>query len=102
MALATKPFDLVRENFVIMLLLEALEHGSTDQAPAVIGSNPPVGYNEHASLWFLHHHLAGRHEDPEVDNCRLRPVLEPLGNRPAVLPAHKVELAFLCGAACAD
>src|SRR5258708_2117925 len=50
----------------------------------------------------FHHHLAGRDEDPKVNNRRLRPVLEPLGNRPAVLRVHKVKLAFLCGAARAD
>src|SRR5215471_11794544 len=102
MTLATKSFDLVRENFVVMLLLEAPEHASPDPAPAIVGSELPVGHHEHARIGLLHHHLAGRDEDPEVNNCRLRPVLEPLGNRPAVLPIHKVELAFLCGTAGAD
>src|SRR5215471_10660432 len=102
MTLAEKPLDLVRENFVIVLLLETPEHGSPNPAAAVVGSQLPVGHNKHTRIGLLHHHLAGRDEDPEVNNCRLRPMLEPLGNRPAVLPVHKVELALLCRAAGAD
>src|SRR5437016_6126301 len=102
MAFTTKPFDLVRENFVIMLLLETSEHRSPDPAAAIVGSKLPVGHNEHPGLRLLHHHLAGRNEDPEVHNCGLRPVLKPLGNCPAVRLVHKVELSFLCGAAGTD
>src|SRR5579859_1262213 len=102
MTLASKPFHLGREDFVIMLLLETLEHRSPDPSAAVVGSKLPVGHNEYTRLGFLHHHFAGRDEDSEIDNCRLRPVLKPLGNRPAVLAIHKVKLAFLCGTAGAD
>jgi hypothetical protein len=59
MTLATKPFHLGREDFVIMLLLETLEHRSPDPSPAIIRSELPVGHNEHSGLGFLHHHLAG-------------------------------------------
>src|ERR1700719_293744 len=102
MPLAAKAFDLDREDFAVMLFFETLEHRSPDPATAVIGSKLPVGYNEYAGLGFLHHHLAGRDEDPEVNDRGLRPVLKPLGNRPAVLPVHKVEFAFLRRAACPD
>ena len=102
MPLAAKAFNLDREDFAIMLFFETLEHRSPDPATAVIGSQLPIGDDEHTCLGFLHHHLAGRDEDPEIDNRRLRPMLKPLGDGPAVLLVHKVELALLCRAACPD
>src|SRR3984893_12882339 len=85
-----------------MLFFETLEHRSPDPAAAVVGSQLPIGDDEHTSLGFLHHHLAGRDENPEIDNRRLRPVLKPLSDGPAVLLVDKVELALLCRAACPD
>src|SRR5437660_3766122 len=96
MALAAKPFTLDREDFAVMLFFETLEHRSPDPATAVIGSQLPIGNDEHMCLGFLHHHLAGRDKDPEIDNRRLRPMLKPLGDGPAVLLVDKVELALLC------
>src|SRR6202035_3815517 len=97
--LAAKPFNLDREDFAVMLFFETLEHRSPDPATAVIGSQLPIGDDEHTCLGFLHHHLAGRNEDSEIDNRRLRPVLKPIGDRPAVLLVDKVELTLLCRAA---
>src|ERR1700730_15911114 len=102
MPLAAKPFHLDREDFAVMLFFETLEHRSPDPATAVIGSQLPIGDDEHTCLGFLHHHLAGRDDYPEIDNRRLRPMLKPLGDRPAVLVVHKVELTLLCRAACPD
>src|SRR5579864_8917105 len=102
MALAAKAFHLDRQDFAVMLFFETLEHRSPDPAAAVVGSQLPIGDDEHTSLGFLHHHLAGRDEDPEIDNRRLRPMLKPLGDCPAVLLVDKIELALLCRAACPD
>src|SRR5260370_27275188 len=102
MPLAAKAFHLDREDFAVMLFFETLEHRSPDPATAVIGSQLPIGDDEHTCLGFLHHHLAGRDEDAEIDNRRLRPMLKPLGDGPAVLLVHKVEFALLCRAACPD
>src|ERR1700722_12714273 len=100
--LAAKPFHLDREDFAVMLCFETLEHRSPDPAAAVIGSQLPIGNYEHMCLGFLHHHLAGRDKDPEIDNRRLRPVLKPLGDDQAMPLVDKVELALLCRAACPD
>ncbi len=102
MPLAAKAFHLDREDFAVMLFFETLEHRSPNPATAVIGSQLPIGDDEHTCFWFLHHHLAGRDKDPEIDNRRLRPVLKPLGDGLAVLLVDKVELALLCRAACPD
>src|SRR5580704_3627776 len=102
MPLAAKAFDLDRADFAVMLFFETLEHRSPEPTTAVIGSQLPIGDDEHTRLGFLHHHLAGRDEDPEIDNRRLRPMLKPLGDCPAVLLVDKVELALLCRAACPD
>src|SRR5260370_22322103 len=91
---AAKAFNLNREDFAVMFFFETLEHRSPDPATAVIGSQLVIGNDEHMCLGFLHHHLAGRDEDPEIDNRRLRPVLKPLGDDPTVLLIHKVELAL--------
>src|SRR5208282_4030691 len=96
MPLATKPFNLDREDFAVMLFFETLEHRSPDPSTAVIGSQLVIGDDEHTCLGFLHHHLAGRDEDSEINNRRLRPVLKPLGDGPAVFLVHKVELTLLC------
>ena len=82
--------------------LEAIEDGARDPATAVVSSQFAIGDDEHMCRGFLHHHLAGRDEDAEIDNRRLRPVLKPLGDGSAVLLVDKVELAFLCGAARAN
>src|SRR5258707_1817743 len=102
MPLEAKAFHLDREDFAVMLFFETLEHPSPDPATAVVGSQLPIGDDEHTCLGFLHHHLAGRNEDSEINNRRLRPVLRPLGDGPTVLLVHKVELALLCRAACPD
>src|SRR5260370_12074501 len=94
--LAAKAFNLDREDFAVMLFFETLEHRSPDPPSAVIGSQFPVGHNEHTCLGFLHHYLAGRYEDSEINNRRLRPWLKLLGDGPAVFLVHKVELALLC------
>src|SRR5208337_747491 len=96
MSLAAKPFNLDRQYFAIMLFFETLEHRSPDPATAVIRSQFAIGNDEHTCLGLLHHYLAGRDENSEVDDRRLRPMLKPLGDRPAVLLVHKVELALLC------
>ena len=96
MSLAAKPFNLDRQDFAIMLFFETLEHRSPDPATAVIRSQFAIGNDEHTCLGLLHHHLAGRDENSEVDDRRLRPMLKPLGDGPAVLLVHKVELALLC------
>src|SRR5260370_3239384 len=88
--LAAKAFNLDPEDFAVMLFFETLEHRSPDPATAVIGSQLPIGDDEHTCLGFLHHHLAGRDEDAEIDNRRLRPVLKPLGACPPVLLFDKV------------
>jgi len=77
--LAAKPFNLDRQDFAIMLFFETLEHRSPDPATAVIRSNLR---SERRALVprFLHHHLAGRDENSEVDDRRLRPTLKPLGD----------------------
>src|SRR5215467_5576185 len=100
--LSSQPFQLCREEFAVMLLLEPLEHRAPDPASAVVGSKLPVGHNEHAGLRFLDHHLAGRDENPEIDHSRLRPMLKALGNRHAVLAVHKVKLAIVGGATGTD
>src|SRR5260370_25683247 len=100
--LAAKAFNLDREDFAVMLFFETLEHRSPDPATAVVGSELPIGADEHTCLGFLHHDLAGRYEDSEINNRRLRPVLKPFGDGPAVFLVHKVELALLCRAACPD
>src|SRR6202158_33324 len=102
MPLAAEAFNLDREDFAVMLFFETLEPRSPDPATAVIGSQLPIGDDEHTCLGFLHHHLAGRDEDTEIDNRRLRPVLKPLGDGLAVFLVDKVELALLCRAACPD
>src|SRR5580704_7568643 len=102
MALAAKAFHLDREDFAVVLFFETLEHRSPDPATAVIGSQLPIGNDEHTCLGFLHHHLAGRDEDAEIYNRRLRPMLKPLGDDPAVLLVDKLELALLRRAACPD
>src|SRR5208282_4550298 len=84
MSLAAKPFNLDRQYFAIMLFFETLEHRSPDPATAVIRSQFAIGNDEHTCLGLLHHYLAGRDENSE------------LGDRPAVLLVHKVELALLC------
>src|SRR4029077_14598255 len=99
MSLAAKPFNLDRQYFAIMLFFETLEHRSPDPATAVIRSQFAVGNDEHTCLVLLHHHLAGRDENSEVDDRRLRPMLKPLGDGSAVLLVHKVELALLCRSA---
>src|SRR5208282_4062223 len=66
--LAAKPFKLDREDFAVMLFFETLEHRSPDPATAVIGSQLPIGDDEHTCLGFLHHHLARRDEDSEINN----------------------------------
>src|SRR6202040_2113784 len=100
MPLAAKPFNLDREDLAVMLFFETLEHRSPDPATAVIGSQLPIRDDEHTCLGLLHHHLAGRDEDSEINNRRLRPALKPLDDGPAVVLVHKVELALLCRAAC--
>src|SRR5437879_3161196 len=100
--LAAKAFHLDREDFAVMLFFETLERRSPNPAAAVIGSQLPIVDDEHTCLGFLHHYLAGRDKDPEIDNRRLRPMLKPLGDDPAVLLVDKVELALLCRAACPD
>src|SRR5579864_6927717 len=102
MPVAAEAFHLDREHFAVMLFFETLEHRSPNPATAVIGSQLPIGDDEHTCVAFLHHHLAGRDKDPEIDNRRLRPVLKPLGDSPAVLVVDKVEFALLCRAACPD
>src|ERR1700677_2640020 len=57
--LASQPFHLGREDFVIMLSLETLEHRSPDPATAVVGSKFSVRHNKDTRLGFLHHHPAG-------------------------------------------
>src|SRR5437879_12315662 len=101
MPLAAKAFNLDQQDFAVVFFFEALEHRSPDPATAVVSSQFAIGNDEHTCLSFLHHHLAGRDENAEVDYRRLRPMLKPLGNGPAVLLVHKVELALLCGPACA-
>src|SRR5208283_71121 len=96
MPLAAKAFHLDREDFAVVLFFETLEHRSPDPATAVIGSQLPIGDDEHTCLRLLHHHLARRDEDAEIDNRRLGPVLKPVGDGSAVLLVHKVELSFLC------
>ena len=91
-----------REEFVIMLLLKAPEHRPPDPAPAVVRSKFPIGHNEHAGVRLLHHHLAGRDEDTEINDCCLRPTLKPIGNHLTVFPVHKVKFPVFCGATGTD
>src|ERR1700722_15908163 len=100
--LAEKPFPLDREDFAVMLFFKTLENRPPDPATAVIGSQLPIGNDEHTCLRLLHHHPAGGDENAEVDNRRLRPMLKPLGDDPAMLVVDKVELSLLCRAACPD
>src|SRR5208337_3387365 len=93
--LAAKPFKLDRQDFAVVFFFETLKDRSPDPATAVIRSQFAVGNDEHSCLGFLHHHLAGRDENSEVDDRRLRPTLKPLGDSPAVLLVHKVKLALL-------
>src|SRR5260370_9734828 len=89
MPLAAKAFHLDREDFAVMLFFETLEHRSPDPAAAVIGSQLPIGDDEHTCLGFLHHHLSGRDKDPDIDTGCLWPVLNPLADgRPLLLLDH--------------
>src|SRR5208282_2998261 len=75
MSLAAKPFTLDRQYFAIMLFFETLEHRSPDPATAVIRSQFAIGNDEHTCLGLLHHYLAGRDENSEVDDPRWRPLI---------------------------
>ncbi|MGC2822508.1 MAG: hypothetical protein WA198_22640, partial [Candidatus Sulfotelmatobacter sp.] len=45
--LAAKAFHLDREDFAVIVFFETLEHRSSDPATAVIGSQLPIGDDEH-------------------------------------------------------
>src|SRR5258708_7542527 len=78
------------------------EHRFSDCSPAIVRAKVAIWYDHDPGISLLDQRLARRHDDAEVHDEGLRPVLEACGQQVEVLLVTKVETTFLGRAAGAN